>query len=107
MMLASIWLRPPAAQEAALQAVVDGLADAHGTVRFAPHLTVCGSLQEMGALDAASAHIGRSGLLPLTVTTAGVASGIDSPFRAVFIAIEDSAALRGFRAALRDITRAG
>jgi hypothetical protein len=107
MILASIWLRPQAAQEAALHAVIDDLADAHGTVRFAPHLTVCGSLQEIAALDAASAYIRRSGLLPLTVTMAGVASGIDSPFRAVFIVIEDSPALRGFREALRDITRAG
>ena len=98
MILASIWLRPQAAQEAALHAVIDDLADAHGTVRFAPHLTVCGSLQEIAALDAASAYIRRSGLLPLTVTMAGVASGIDSPFRAVFIVIEDSPALRGFRA---------
>jgi hypothetical protein len=107
MMLASIWLRPQAAQEAALQAVIDDLADAHGTVRFEPHLTVCGSLREVAALAAASAYIGRSGLLPLTLTMAGVASGSDSPFRAVFIAIEDSPALRGLREALRDITRAG
>jgi hypothetical protein len=106
-MLYSIWLLPQAAQEQALQAVIDGLAGQHGTVRFQPHLTVCGSLRNIAALDAASAYVSQSGLLPLSTTITGVASGVESPFRAVFAEVEDSRALRDFRETLRDMTGAG
>jgi hypothetical protein len=106
-MLYSIWLLPQAAQEQALQAVIDGLADQHGTVRFQAHLTVCGSLCNIAALDAASAYVGQSGSLPLTVTVTGVASGAESPFRAVFIEVENSRGLRDFRETLRSMTGAG
>ena len=103
----SIWLLPQAAQEQALQAVIDGLADQHGGVRFQPHLTVCSSLRNIAALDAASAYVRQSGSLPLTVTIKGVASGTESPFRAVFAEVENSRRLREFREALRDMTGAG
>ncbi len=106
-MLYSIWLLPQATQEQALQAVIDGLADAHGTVRFQPHLTACGSLGNIAALDAASAYVGRSGLFPLTATITGIGSGAQSPFRAVFVEIENSRVLQDFREALRDMTNAG
>jgi len=106
-LLYSIWLLPQAAQEQALQAVIDSLADQHGTVRFQSHLTVCGSLRNIAALDAASAYVKQSGLLPLTATITGVASGAESPFRAVFVEIENSPALRDFRETLRDLTGAG
>jgi hypothetical protein len=106
-MLYSIWLLPQAAQEQALQAVIEGLADQHGTVRFQPHLTICGSLRNIASLDAASAYVRQSGLLPLTATITGVASGVESPFRAVFAEVEDSRALREFREILRDMTGAG
>jgi hypothetical protein len=106
-MLYSIWLLPQAAQENALHAVIDGLADRHGTVRFQPHLTVCGSLRNISALDAASAYVRRTGLLPLTTTIAGIGSGSESPFRAVFVEIESNPALQEFREALRDMTAAG
>ena len=106
-LLYSIWLLPQAAQEQALQAVIDSLADQHGTVRFQTHLTVCGSLRNIAALDAASVYVKQSGLLPLTATVTGVASGVESPFRAVFIEIENSPALRDFRETLRDLTGAG
>jgi hypothetical protein len=106
-MLYSIWLLPQAAQEQALQAVINGLADQHETVRFQPHLTICGSLRNIAALDAASAYVRQSGLLPLTTTITGVASGVESPFRAVFAEVEDSRALRDFRETLRDMTGAG
>jgi hypothetical protein len=106
-MLHSIWLLPKAAQEETLQAVIDSLANQHGTVRFQPHLTVCGSLGNIAALDAASAHVRQSGLLPFAATITGVGSGFQSPFRAVFIEIEDSPALKEFREALRDMTGAG
>jgi Cyclic phosphodiesterase-like protein len=106
-MLYSIWLLPQAAQEQTLQAVIDGLADQHGTVRFQPHLTVCGSLRNIAALDAASASVRQSGSLPLSVTVTGVASGAESPFRAVFAEVENSRGLRDFRETLRDMTGAG
>jgi hypothetical protein len=106
-MLYSIWLLPQAAQEQALQAFIDDLADQHGTVRFQPHLTVCGSLRNVAALDAASGYVRQSGSLPLTATIAGVASGAESPFRAVFAEVENSRGLREFRETLRDMTGAG
>ena len=106
-MLYSIWLLPQAAQEQALQAVIDGLADQHGTVRFQPHLTVCGSLRNIAALDAASACVRQSGSLPLTATITGVASGAESPFRAVFAEVENTQGLQEFRETLRDMTGAG
>jgi hypothetical protein len=106
-MLYSIWLLPQATQEQALQAVIDGLADRHGTVRFQPHLTVCGSLRNIAALDAASAYVRQGGALPLSVTITGVASGVESPFRAVFAEVENSRRLQEFREALRDMTGAG
>jgi hypothetical protein len=105
--LYSIWLLPQAAQEQALQPIIDGLADQHGTVRFQPHLTVCGSLRNISALDAASAYVRQSGSLPLKVTVTGVASGVESPFRAVFAEVENSRGLRDFRETLRDMTGAG
>lgn len=106
-MLYSIWLLLQAPQENALQALIDDLADRHGTVRFQPHLTVCGSLRNIVALDAASAYVNRSGFLPLTATAAGIGSGSESPFRAVFVEIENNPALQEFREALRDMTAAG
>jgi 2'-5' RNA ligase len=107
MMLYSIWMLPQTAQEQALQAVIDTLADQYGTVRFQPHLTVCSSLQNAAALDAASAYVRRSGLLPFTATIRGVGSGSESPFRAVFAEIENSPALQEFRETLRDLTGGG
>ena len=107
MLLYSIWLLPQAAQEQALRAVIDGLADQHGTVRFQPHLTVCGSLRNIAALDDASAYVRQSGTLPLNLTITGVASGVESPFRAVFAEVENSRGLREFRETLRDMTGAG
>jgi hypothetical protein len=106
-MLYSIWLLLQAAQEQALQAVIDGLAGQHGTVRFQPHLTVCGSLRNIAALDAASAYVRQSGSLPLSTAITGVASGTESPFRAVFIEVENSPGLRDFRETLRNMTGAG
>jgi 2'-5' RNA ligase len=107
MMLYSIWLLPQTAQEQALQAVIDALAEQCGTVRFQPHLTVCSALQNTATFDAASAYVRRSGLLPFTATITGVGSGSESPFRAVFAEIENSPALQEFRETLRNLTGAG
>ena len=40
--MTSIWLRPEGRQEQRLQQLINRLAEEHGTVKFAPHLTVCG-----------------------------------------------------------------
>jgi hypothetical protein len=106
-LLYSIWLLPQAAQEQALRAVIDGLADQHGTVRFQPHLTVCGSLRNIAALDAASVYIRQSGTLALSTAITGVASGAESPFRAVFAEVENTRSLQDFREILRNMTDAG
>ena len=106
-MLYSIWLLPQTAQKQALQAVIDALADQYRTVRFQPHLTVCSALQNTAALDAAAAYVRRSGLLPFSATVTGVGSGSESPFRAVFVEVENSPELQEFRKSLRDLTGAG
>lgn len=106
-MLYSIWLLPQTAQEQALQAVIEALAKQYGTVRFQPHLTVCSSLQNTAALDAASAYVRRSRLLPFTATITEIGSGTESPFRAVFVEIENNPELQEFRETLRELTGAG
>ena len=106
-MLYSIWLLPQTAQERALQAVIEALAEQYGTVRFQPHLTVCSSLQNTAAFDAASAYLRRSRLLPFTATVTEIGSGTESPFRAVFVEVENSPELQEFRETLRELTDAG
>jgi hypothetical protein len=106
-LLYSIWLLPRAAQEQELQAVIDDLADQHGTVRFQPHLTVCGLLRNIAMLDDVSAYVRQSGTLPIDVTISGVASGVESPFRAVFTEVGNGRRLRDFRETLRNMTGAG
>ena len=104
--MASIWLRPQGRQERALQSLIDRLADEHGTVSFRPHLTVCSVPGDLAVLDAAAAYIKECGLLPLTVAKTGVTGAVITPFRAVFIEVENSPELREFRARLRDIVGA-
>ena len=103
--MTSIWLQPLGDQLAALQRIIDTLAQAHGTVGFAPHLTVCG-VPNPSTLDAAAAYIRECGFLPLTVAKTAVTGAVITPFRAVFIEIEDSPGLRQFRERLRTITGA-
>jgi hypothetical protein len=57
-------------------------------------------------LDAAAAYVRECGLLPLTVAKAAVTGAVITPFRAVFIEVEDSPGLREFRERLRDIVGA-
>ena len=102
----SIWLQPQGSQEQALQNLIDRLADEHGTVSFRPHLTVCNVPVEVAVLDAAAAYIKECGILPLTVAKTAVTGAVITPFRAVFIEVENSPELREFRQRLRDITGA-
>ena len=100
--MTSIWLRPEGRQEQRLQDVINRLAGEHGTVAFAPHLTVCGVPGDLAALDAAADYVSECGLLPLRVTKIAVTGAVITPFRAVFIEVENSAELHEFRERLRD-----
>ena len=104
--MTSIWLRPEGRQEERLQELIDRLAEEHGTVTFAPHLTVCGVPGDLAVLDAAAAYVRECGLLPLNVAKTAVTGAVITPFRAVFIEIENSPELREFRERLSDIVSA-
>jgi 2'-5' RNA ligase len=101
--MTSIWLRPEGRQEQQLQELIDRLAEEHATVPFAPHLTVCGVSGDLAALDAAAAYVMECGLLPLRVAKIAVTGAVITPFRAVFIEVENSPELREFRQRLSDI----
>src|SRR5947207_2588191 len=100
--MTSIWLRPQGHQEQALQSLIDRMASEHRTVSFRPHLTVCNVPGDLAALNAAAAYIKGCGLLPLTVAKTAVTGAVITPFRAVFIEVENSPGLREFRERLRD-----
>jgi hypothetical protein len=102
----SIWLQPLARQQEALQSVIAELADEHRTVWFRPHLTVCQVAGDPTALDRAVEYVRACGLLPLKAVRTGVTGAVITPFRAVFIEIENSPELNEFRERLRDILSA-
>jgi hypothetical protein len=104
--MTSIWLRPLVRQEHELQSLIDCLASEHQTVSFPPHLTVCSVSGDLAGLDAAAAYIKKCGLLPLTAAKTAVTGAVITPFRAVFIEVENSPGLREFRERLRDIVGA-
>ena len=101
--MTSIWLRPQGDQEQVLQNLIDRMAEEYRTVSFQPHLTVCGVPGDPSVLDAAAAYVRECGLLPLIVAKTAVTGAVITPFRAVFIEVEDSPGLREFRERLRDI----
>ena len=49
--MTSIWLRLEPSQEQALQSLIRSVAAEHGTVPFAPHLTVCGAPGDPVTID--------------------------------------------------------
>ena len=104
--MTSIWLLLERRQEQALQSLINRMAGRHGTVPFRPHLTVCSVPGDLAVLDAAAAYIKECSLLPLTLAKTAVTGAVITPFRAVFIEIENSAGLREFRERLRDIVGA-
>src|ERR1700736_774757 len=104
--MTSIWLQLQGSQEPALQGLIDNMAAEHRTVSFRPHLTVCGVPGDLAVLDAAAAYIKECGLLPLTVAKTAVTGAVVTPFRALFIEVENSPDLREFRERLRDIVGA-
>src|SRR5215831_10560469 len=101
--MTSLWLRPEGRQEQRLQELINRLAEEHGTVKFAPHLTVCGIPDDLAVLDAAADYVRHCALLPLTVAKIAVTGAVITPFQAVFIEVENSPELREFRERLRDI----
>jgi len=102
-MPASIWLQPTTQKAAELQRIIDLQSEAHGTVAFRPHLTVCGIPGDLGVLDAASAYVKECALLPLNVAKLAVTGAVITPFRAVFIEVENTPQLQEFRERLRQI----
>ena len=104
-MPASIWLRLSDEQEASLQALIERLAGARGTVPFQPHLTVC-SPQSEASWDAAAEYVRCSTTLPLRVGKKRIAFSTTAPMRAVVIEVEDTLDLRNFREDLRRVTGA-
>jgi hypothetical protein len=104
-MLASIWLRLSNEQEAALGELIEGLAGAHRTVPFLPHLTVC-SPQTAASWDAAAEYVQGSKSLPLKVAKKRISYSTTRPMMAVVINVEDAPDLRTFRKDLRRITGA-
>jgi hypothetical protein len=102
--MTSIFLRPEDLQERRLQTLIARVAAEHGTVAFPPHLTVCGVPDDhLAALDGAAAYIKRCGLLPMKVAKSAVTGAVITPFRAVFIEVENSPDLQEFREKLREI----
>jgi 2'-5' RNA ligase len=104
--MTSIWLLPEGRQEQRLQELINRLAEEHATVAFAPHLTVCSVPGDLAVLDAAAAYVRECGLLPLRVAKIAVTGAVITPFRAVFIGVENGPELREFRQRLRDIVGA-
>jgi len=104
-MPASIWLRLSNEQEAALRALIERLAGAHGTMPFQPHLTVC-SPQSAASWEAAAEYVSRSRALPLRVRKKCISFSTTAPMMAVAIELEDTLFLRKFRDDLRQITGA-
>ena len=104
-MLASIWLQLSNEQEAALRALIESLASAHGTVPFQPHLTVC-SPQSETSWDAAAEYVRSGTTLPLRVRKKRISFSTTAPMRAVVIDAEDTPLLRTFREDLRRVTGA-
>jgi len=104
--MTSIWLRPEGRQEQRLQELINRHAEEHGTVKFAPHLTVCGIPDDLPTLDAAAAYVTECGLLPLRVAKIAVTGAVITPFRAVFIEVENGPELREFRQRLHNIVGA-
>jgi len=104
--MTSIWLRPEGRQEQRLQELINRLAEEHGTVKCAPHLTVCGIPDDLAVPDAAADYVRHCGLLPLKVAKIAVTGAVITPFRAVFIEVGNSPELGEFRERLRDIVGA-
>jgi 2'-5' RNA ligase len=104
-MPASIWLRLSDEQEAWLRELIERLANAHRTVPFQPHLTVC-SPQSETSWDAAAKYVRHEAVLPFRVKKTGISFSTTAPMMAVVMNVEDTPELRAFREDLRRLTGA-
>jgi 2'-5' RNA ligase len=104
-MPASIWLRVSDEQEGSLKELIERLANAHGTVPFQPHLTVC-SPKSQDFWDAAAEYLRHSTGLPLRVGKKRISFSTMVPMMAVVIDVENTPDLRTFREDLRRLTGA-
>jgi hypothetical protein len=104
-MPASIWLRLSDQQESSLRELIERLANAHGSVPFQPHLTVCSPKSE-ASWNAASEYVRQKAALPLRVKKARMSFSTTAPMMAVVMYVEDTPDLRTFREDLRRLTGA-
>jgi len=104
-MPASIWLQLSDEHEGSLRELIERLANAHGTVPFHPHLTVC-SPQSEAFWDAAAEYVRHGAALPLRVKKTRISYSTTAPMMAVVIYVEDTSGLRTFREDLRRLTGA-
>jgi len=104
-MPASIWLRLSDKQEGPLRELIERLSNAHGTVPFQPHLTVC-SPQSQDFWDAAAEYVRDSTALPLRVGRKRISFSTTAPMMAVVFDVDNTPDLRTFRLDLRRITGA-
>ena len=107
-MPASIWLQPSGDDETMLQALIAALAAEHGTVPFAPHLTVCAIADPSPKrIEAAADFIATGGSLPIRVRRVKISHSTAAPTRAITIAVENTPLLHEYREKLRVLTGAG
>jgi hypothetical protein len=106
-MVASIWLQPVGDERESLRDLIAQLAAEHGTMPFAPHLTVCTIADPTPeAVQAAADDVAACRALPLLVRRTGIQHSPTVPTRAVTISVENAPDLREFRERLRDVTGA-
>jgi 2'-5' RNA ligase len=106
-MVASVWLQPIGGEREVLRDLIARLAAEHGTMPFEPHLTVCTIPDPTPqAAQAAADYIAACRTLPLAVRRTAIHYSPIAPLRALTIAIENTAELRGFRERLRQLTGA-
>jgi hypothetical protein len=104
--LTAIWLRLCGEQEVVVQSLIRKCASTYGTVVFEPHLTVCMSeIDEMLVANSVE-YVRNSGCLPLRVAARRVAYGMESPFRAVFIDLQEDSILNALQEQLGRIVHA-
>lgn len=100
----SIWLSPSAEDAARLQRRIDALTARFGTARFAPHVTVFGSVTApLAEVEAALLAVG-AGTAPFALETDGIGHSAEF-FQAFYIrlvAAPEIVALRGDLGALLD-----
>jgi 2'-5' RNA ligase len=106
-MVASIWLQPVGDEREILRDLIARVAAEHGTMPFAPHLTVCTIADPTPeAVQEAADYIAACRILPLRVRRIGIQHSPTVPTRAVTVGVGNAPDLREFRERLRSLTGA-